>query len=103
MRAISARISGSLAGGMGKLLAAVLVALLFALTADSALACTVCMGGQEEATRKAFVGTTALLTFLPMVVVGPVIFFFVRRTLAQERRDAQERPDPAGAEPRSIA
>lgn len=84
-------------------MAAVLVALLFALTADSALACTVCTGGQEEASRKAFVATTALLTFLPMVVVGPVIFFFVRRTLAQERRDAQERPDAAGTETQNIA
>jgi heme/copper-type cytochrome/quinol oxidase subunit 2 len=103
MRAISERISGPLAGGMGTLLAAILVALLFALTADSALACTVCTGGQEEASRKAFVATTALLTFLPMVVVGTAVFFFVRRTRAQEQRDAQERPDAARTETRSVA
>ena len=58
---------------------------------EPALACTVCTGGEEEATRKAFVGTTALLTFLPMLVVGAMVWLFVRRTLARERMDEARR------------
>ena len=97
-RGIVAGISGALAGAVGKRFVATLIALLFAfvaLVSDSALACTVCTGGQEEASRKAFVVTTALLTFLPMVVVGAAVSFFVRRTLDQEKRNAQDRTEPA--------
>jgi hypothetical protein len=52
-----------------------------------AAACTVCMGGQEEASRKAFVGTTAFLTFFPLLVLAVGVGWFVRRTLAQEREE----------------
>ncbi|HIG00200.1 MAG TPA: hypothetical protein EYQ66_02650 [Myxococcales bacterium] len=76
-------------GWAGKLATTALVAALIVVVSDPVLACTVCSGGQEEASRKAFVGTTALLTFLPMVVAGSAIWFFVRRTLAQERQDAE--------------
>ena len=97
-RGIVAGISGALAEAVGKRFVAILIALLFAFVAlvtDSALACTVCTGGQEEASRKAFVVTTALLTFLPMVVVGAAVSFFVRRTLDQEKRNVQDRTEPA--------
>jgi len=67
-----------------------LVVLVLGL-ADAAFACTVCIGGQTEATRKAFVGTTALLTFLPLAVVGSVVTLFVRRTLAREEREEAQR------------
>ncbi|MDG2332992.1 MAG: hypothetical protein P8Q97_02090 [Myxococcota bacterium] len=62
-----------------------------ALLADAASACTVCLGAQTEASRKAFVGTTAFLTFLPLMVVGGIIALFVRRTLAQEALDESRR------------
>ena len=97
-RGIVAGISGALAEAVGKRFVAILIALLFAFVAlvtDSALACTVCTGGQEEASRKAFVVTTALLTVLPMVVVGAAVSFFVRRTLDQEKRNVQDRTEPA--------
>lgn len=54
-----------------------------------AAACTVCMGGQEEESRKAFVGTTAFLTFFPLLMLGIAVGWFVRRTLAREREDAE--------------
>jgi hypothetical protein len=57
------------------------------LVPATAVACTVCMGGQEEASRKAFVGTTAFLTFFPLLMLGIGVGWFVRRTLAQERED----------------
>lgn len=50
-----------------------------------AAACTVCMGGQEEESRKAFVGTTAFLTFFPLLMLGVAVTWFVRRALAHER------------------
>jgi hypothetical protein len=87
-------------GWATKLLTAMLVVGLIVIASDPVLACTVCSGGQEEASRKAFVGTTALLTFLPMIVAGSAIWFFVRRTLAQEQRDAEAQLDSpsSGAE-----
>jgi len=56
-----------------------------------AMACTVCMGGQEEASRKAFIGTTAFLTFFPLLMLGLGVGWFVRRTLAQEREEEAAR------------
>lgn len=54
-----------------------------------AAACTVCMGGQEEESRKAFVGTTAFLTFFPLLILGIGAGWFVRRTLAHEREQEE--------------
>ena len=68
-----------------------LMAVALLLFAEPALACTVCTGAEEEATRKAFVGTTAFLTFLPMLVVGLMVWLFVRRTLARERVEEARR------------
>lgn len=52
-----------------------------------AVACTVCMGGQEEASRKAFIGTTAFMTFFPLAILFVAVGWFVRRTLERERED----------------
>ena len=71
------------------LLASVVV--LCTLISEPASACSVCNGIQEEASRKAFVGTTAFLTFLPMILIGIAVSFFVRRTLAQEREQEAQR------------
>ncbi|MDE0885569.1 MAG: hypothetical protein OSB70_08565 [Myxococcota bacterium] len=79
----------------GLILALALVAAT--LLADAASACTVCLGAQTEASRKAFVGTTAFLTFLPLTVVGGVIALFVRRTLAQEALDESSRVEDPNA------
>lgn len=42
-------------------------------------ACAVCMGGQEDASRVAFVVTTALLTLLPLGLLGGALLFLRRR------------------------
>jgi len=69
-----------------------------------AVACTVCMGGQEEASRKAFVGTTAFLTFFPLLMLGLVVGWFVRRTLAREEAEAEQMREQARAgEPQAGA
>ena len=66
-----------------------------------AAACTVCMGGQEEESRKAFVGTTAFLTFFPIIMLAIGVTWFVRRTLAAERAEAEAREaETPASEPR---
>lgn len=72
-----------------------LVAAAMLLGPGLAAACTVCMGGQEEESRKAFVATTALMTFLPLSVIGIAVWWFLRNALAreadEERRIAEAR------------
>lgn len=68
--------------------AALLVAVLL-LAPRVGLACSVCMGGAEDANRAAFVGTTALLTFLPLVIIGAVVLFLRRRVRELEARCQQ--------------
>ena len=64
-------------------------------------ACSLCLAENEES-RIAFIGTTILLTLLPLAVFGGVIRWIVRR--AEENRAAEEaeflRPmDPSGSQP----
>ena len=54
-------------------------------------ACTVCTSGQEEESRKAFIGTTAFMTFFPLLMLGVVVGLFIRRTLAQEEEEEAAR------------
>ena len=50
-------------------------------------ACAVCGAAQDEATRKAFVGTTAFMTFLPLGMLFLVIGWYIRRTLQREEQE----------------
>ena len=54
-----------------------LFALVLALPGVSE-ACAVCFSGREE-TRLAFIGTTVLLTLMPMLLVGGAVYFLRRR------------------------
>ncbi len=56
-------------------------AAIFAIP-GAADACAVCYQAKTDASRIAFIGTTALLTFLPLVVVGGGVWW-VRRKFAQ--------------------
>ena len=47
-------------------------------------ACTVCLGGETN-NREEFIGTTALLTFLPLMLIGGVIYGLVRRARRLEQ------------------
>jgi hypothetical protein len=85
-------------GLLGWLLLASAVAFSMLAAVEPASACSVCNGIQEEASRKAFVGTTALLTFLPLILVGIVVSIFVRRTLERERQEERQRPDSVQAQ-----
>ena len=52
-------------------------------------ACAVCGAAQDEATRKAFVGTTAFMTFLPLGMLFLVVGWYIRRTLQREEEEEQ--------------
>ncbi|MDG2049873.1 MAG: hypothetical protein P8M78_06900 [Myxococcota bacterium] len=56
-------------------------------------ACTVCTSGQQEESRKAFIGTTAFMTFFPLLMLAVVVGLFVKRTLAQEQEEEAARSD----------
>jgi hypothetical protein len=57
-----------------------------------AQACAVCFSGRSDETRQAFIGSTAFMTFLPILVVGGVVWWFRRRVLAMQ---AEERASAA--------
>ena len=84
-------------------LVVVLVVAAFWLAPELAAACTVCTGADTEASRKAFIGTTAFLTFFPLAMLALLIGWFVRRALASEREDEQALRGPHGAPTRPEA
>ena len=64
---------------------------VFLLLPSLAEACAVCGSVQSEATRKAFVGTTAFMTFLPLVMLFLVVGWYIRRTLQREEQEERFR------------
>ena len=60
---------------------------LLVLAPRIVLACPVCMGGRDDATRTAFLLTTLFLTVLPLALIGGVVWWLTRRahTLEQQR------------------
>jgi len=63
------------------------VAVITALSSNSAMACAVCFGGETD-NRWAFIGTTALLTFLPLIIFGTGVAWF-RRRVAEHAENAE--------------
>jgi hypothetical protein len=53
-----------------------------------ATACAVCFTGRADETRIAFIATTALLTALPILLIGSLVWWLRRR--AHEIRDERD-------------
>ncbi len=70
----------------GLALAALVVAWVTVSLPGDALACAVCFQAKSDASRVAFIATTAAMTFLPLVVIGGVAWW-VRRQVV--KADAQ--------------
>ena len=64
------------------------LALAWTLLPTEAWACAVCFSG-EEANRIAYIGTTAFLTFFPLIMVGCSIYI-VRRHIVRRTREIEE-------------
>ena len=84
--------------------AGALVALLL-LAPRIALACPVCMGGRDDATRAAFLLTTLFLSVLPLALIGGVVWWLTRRarSLEQQRSAAGAGASPSLDPARSAA
>ena len=54
-----------------------------------AVACSVCQGGTSD-NRIEFILTTALLTFLPLLLIGGIIYGLRRRYLSLAQQDLAE-------------
>ncbi len=60
------------------------IALAVVLSPQLASACSVCMSGKEDETRIAFIVMTAFLTFLPLCLIGGLVWWLRRRALAMQ-------------------
>ena len=56
-----------------------LITALIVWAPQAALACAVCSSGKEEANRVAFILTTAILSVLPLLMVGGLVWWLRRR------------------------
>jgi ABC-type tungstate transport system substrate-binding protein len=59
-----------------------------ALAPNAAVACAVCFTGRSDETRIAFMLTTVLMTALPLLLIGSLIWWLLRR--AQQIQREQE-------------
>ena len=70
---------------------AVGVVALIACAPQTAWACAVCASGQGDESRTAFILTTALLTALPLSMLGGLLWWLRRRLQKLERGPARDR------------
>ena len=59
-------------------------ALAIVLSPQLANACSVCMTGKDDETRAAFIAMTAFMTFLPIGLIGGLVWWLRRRALAMQ-------------------
>ena len=68
------------------------------LAPPAARACAVCTAGRDDETAAAFFGTTILLSVLPLVFVGGLVWWLRRRArFLDAERARQGAPAPARA------
>jgi BioD-like phosphotransacetylase family protein len=62
-----------------------------------AAACSVCMAASSDSTRLAFLMTAAFLSVTPLLMVGGILWWVVRRARAAEQLTRTGRARPVGA------
>lgn len=68
------------------------IGLLLLISASSDLfACAVC-GVSKEESRIAFIVTTGILTFVPLIVIGFVVYYIYRQVKARESEASKNLP-----------
>ena len=71
-----------------KLTLAVMISTAVLLVPRISAACAVCFTGRADETRIAFIATTGLMTALPLLLIGSLVWWLRRR--AQQIRDEHE-------------
>ncbi len=71
-----------------KLALAVMISMAVLLAPRLAAACAVCFTGRADETRIAFLATTGLLSALPILLIGSLVWWLRRR--AHQIRDERE-------------
>ena len=74
--------------------AAPVLALALLLAPRASHACSKCLSGRSDETRLAYILTTVFLSLLPLLAIGGLVWWLVRRARAQDRM-AAARPEPA--------
>ena len=71
-----------------KLALVVMISTALWLVPKMAVACAVCFTGREDETRIAFIATTGILSALPILLIGSLVWWLRRR--AHRVRDESE-------------
>lgn len=61
---------------------------LLVLVPEAAQACAVCFQSQSDASRVAFIASTAAMTFLPLIVIG-ALGWWIRRQFVKAELEAE--------------
>jgi hypothetical protein len=72
---------------------ALLISTVLVLVPRLAAACAVCFAGRSDEARVAFVATSGLLTVLPLLMIGSLVWWLFRR--ARQIRDDDRSESPA--------
>lgn len=70
------------------------VAALIVASPRFAQACAVCMSGREDDVQFAFIASTAMMSVLPLLVIGGAVWWLRRRL--REMEETVQRPLPEG-------
>ena len=76
--------------------AAPLIAAAIVASPQLARACAVCMSGREDDVQFAFLATTAVMSALPMLVVGGAVWWLRRRIREMEANQTERDAAAAG-------
>ena len=76
--------------------------LVIVFSPEIAAACSVCFSGRSDETRVAFIATTALLSALPLLLIGGLVWWMRRRAMQiQQSERAATLERPADTQPRA--
>lgn len=71
---------------MTRLVTSIMAVTLFNLFSEWVYACSVCGFGEDE-TRQAFLVTTGIMTCIPLLALGGVLFLISRRSSDDDKKE----------------